>query len=214
MTPRPRKASDEQVFAATQRVMMRVGPGELTLAEIAREAGVTAAALVQRFGSKRELLLALMAVWSSHAADEFVRLRSAYQTPLEALFGYGDCLARMSGTPAEFAHHLSYLQLDLTDPDFHRHVKRQAGAKRAELRRLLDDAVTAGQLKSDVDTRALARQVEVTLNGSLWTWAFHQEGTAARWIREDLAALLGPWRVEPKSARGRVKRPSVRRRAR
>ena len=55
MSPRPRKVSDDELFAATQAVMNRVGPGELTLATIAREAGVTAAVLVQRF--KDEVVL-------------------------------------------------------------------------------------------------------------------------------------------------------------
>ena len=59
MSPRPRKASDAEVFAAAGRVMARVGPAQLTLAQIAGEAGLTAGALVQRFGSKRELLVAL-----------------------------------------------------------------------------------------------------------------------------------------------------------
>ena len=58
MSPRRRKAEDADVFAALVRVMHRRGPAELTLREIAAEAGVTAGALVQRFGSKREMLLA------------------------------------------------------------------------------------------------------------------------------------------------------------
>src|SRR4029453_14294582 len=53
MSPRRRKAEDADVFAAMGRVMRRVGPAELTLGAIAAEAGVTAGALVQRFGSKR-----------------------------------------------------------------------------------------------------------------------------------------------------------------
>src|SRR4029077_1097452 len=56
MSPRRRKAEDVDVFAALVRVMMRRGPAELTLRAIASEAGVTAGALVQRFGSKRALL--------------------------------------------------------------------------------------------------------------------------------------------------------------
>ena len=46
------------MFAALVRVMHRRSPAELTLREIAAEADVTAGALVQRFGSKRALLLA------------------------------------------------------------------------------------------------------------------------------------------------------------
>src|SRR5205085_3801342 len=58
MSPRRRKAEEADVFAALVRVMHRRGPAELTLREIAAEAGITAGALVQRFGSKRALLLA------------------------------------------------------------------------------------------------------------------------------------------------------------
>src|ERR1700752_380635 len=56
MSPRRRKAEDVDVFAALVRVMLRRGPAELTLRTIAAETGVTAGALVHRFGSKRALL--------------------------------------------------------------------------------------------------------------------------------------------------------------
>ncbi|MDQ3081725.1 MAG: TetR/AcrR family transcriptional regulator [Gemmatimonadota bacterium] len=72
MSPRPRKVSDEDVFAATYRAMNRFGPGELTLAQIAAEAGVTAGALSQRFGSKRQLLLSL-AEGAARSAGDFIR---------------------------------------------------------------------------------------------------------------------------------------------
>jgi AcrR family transcriptional regulator len=194
MSPRPKKASDAEVFAATQRVMQQVSPGELTLARIAEEAGVTAGALVQRFGSKRDLLLSLMEQWSGSADEQFAQLRAQHGSALATLYGYADCLAQMGGTPAELAHHLAYLQMDIADPDFHRHVKKQAIATRAAMRRLLDDAVAEGDLGAGVDTAALARQVEVTLTGSLWNWAFYQEGRASDWMRDDLDALLRPLR--------------------
>ena len=209
VTPRPRKASDEEVMAATQRVMMRVGPGELTLAEIAAEAGLTAGALVQRFGSKRELLLSFMEAWSSGSADPFAQFRRPGAAPLGILYEYADCLAQMGGSPSELAHHLSYLQLDLTDPDFHRHVRKQAVATRAAIRELLDDAMEAGELVSGLDTRALSRQVELTLNGSFWTWAFYQDGSASAWMRADLDALFGPLRGTVR----KVRKKAVRKRA-
>src|SRR4051795_7087068 len=64
MSPRRRKAEDAEVFASLVRVMHRRGPAELTLRAIAAEAGVTAGALVQRFGSK----LALLHAHARHAA--------------------------------------------------------------------------------------------------------------------------------------------------
>jgi AcrR family transcriptional regulator len=192
MSPRPRKVSDEAIFAAAQRIMGNLGPAQWTLADIAREAGVTASAVVQRFGSKRDLLLAMMSGMEDMPRAMFAQLRTQHKSPLRVLRGYADCVAQMGDTPGTLAHHLSYLQLDIADPDFNQHMRMQSRATRAELRTLLNDAVELQELKPDTDTAALARAVEVTLTGSLFTWAFNQDGTAAQWIRHDLQKLLQP----------------------
>ena len=206
MSPRPRKASDEEVFAATQRAMMRLGPAQLTLAEIAAEAGLTAGALVQRFGSKRGLMLAMMSGMAEWPRQFFGQLRAEHASPLAALYAYADCFAQMGETPATLAHHLSYLQLDLTDPDFFEHTSAQARATRAEMRDLLDAAVAAGELAPDVDTASLVRTVEVTISGSLMTWAFYREGSMADWMREELDRLFAPYRPARRSPSPRPKR--------
>src|SRR5580700_1409480 len=186
MSPRPRKVSDSQLFAATHSVMSRVGPRELTLAVIAKEAGVTAAVLVQRFGSKRGLLLALSAKYSDGAGEFIGTLAKQHASPLAALRAYADCMAGMAASPAALARSLAYLQIDLTDPDFRRHLVKQARATRTGLRRLVEAAAEAGELARKVQPALLARTVEATLSGSMLTWAFYQEGTAAQWIRTDL----------------------------
>jgi AcrR family transcriptional regulator len=193
MSPRRPKVSDEEVFAAAGRIMSRVGPAQLMLADIAAEAGLTAGALVQRFGSKRDLLLAVSARAAETTPTMFAELRAAHASPLAALRAYADCMAVMGESPSALAHHLAYLQLDLTDPDFHRHTMTQAHATRAALRELVVAAVSAGELASDVDPESLARTVEVTVGGSLMAWAFYREGKAADWVREDLDAVLKPW---------------------
>jgi AcrR family transcriptional regulator len=179
MSPRPRKVSDSQLFAATHAVMNKVGPGELTLAAIAKEAGVTAAVLVQRFGSKRALLLAL-----------------AHASPLAAIRAYADCMAGLAASPAALARSLAYLQIDMTDPDFRRHLVKQARATRAGLQRLVEAASVAGELDRTVKPAQLARTIETVLSGSLITWGFYREATAALWMRTDLEAVLTPWLIK------------------
>jgi AcrR family transcriptional regulator len=193
MSPRPRKVSDKQLFAAAQAVMSRVGPRELTLAAIAKEAGVTAAVLVQRFGSKRALLLALSEE-AANGANEFISALTKQQTsPLAALFAYAGCMSGMAASPAALARNLAYLQIDLTDPDFRKHLVKQARATRAGLQRLIEAATVAGELAGNVKPSALARTIEATLNGSMLTWAFYREGRAAQWIRTDLESVLAPY---------------------
>jgi hypothetical protein len=102
-------------------------------------------------------------------------------------------VARLGESPAGLAHHLAYLEMDLTDPDMHRGLRRQAQETRESLRSLLDEALAAGELTGSPDTEALARAVEVTLNGSLMVWGVYQEGSAAESLRHDLDALLVPY---------------------
>ena len=204
MSPRPRKVSDNQLFAATHSVMSRVGPRELTLAVIAKEAGVTAAVLVQRFGSKRALLLALSARYSDGAGEFIETLAKEHASPLAALRAYADCMAGMAASPAALARSLAYLQIDMTDPDFRRHLLKQARATRAGIERLIEAARGAGELDRGARPAQLARTIETVLSGSLITWGFYREGNAARWMRTDLDAVLVPWlRKRRGRARGR-----------
>ncbi len=193
MSPRPRKVSDEEVLEAATRVMGKRGPSQLTLSEIGAEAGITAGALVQRFGSKRGLLAALSARLAEGTPHLFEDLGRAHASPLDAIRAYADCIAAMGESPGAIAHHLAYLQLDLIDPDLYRHARDMARTSREGIRKLLEAAAAAGELSPKADRRALARAIQVTLSGSLLTWAFFREGTAGAYLRTDLESLLKPY---------------------
>jgi AcrR family transcriptional regulator len=193
MCARPRKVSDDDIYQAAQRAMSRLGPGELTLADIAHEAGVTAGLLVQRFGSKRDLLLSLSERFSGGTAEMFTELRKGHRSPLAVLRAYSDCMAHMASNPSTFARNFAYLQIDLTDPDFRKHLARHAKATRDELERLIREAVEAKELVSSTNPRQLARTIEAVVGGSMLSWAFYQEGPAAKWMRRDLDAVLKPY---------------------
>lgn len=181
--------------------MARHGPGELTLAHIASEAGVTAGALVQRFGSRRELLLAMTAAWSGGNAGFFDEIRAKYDSPLAALRYYAECMAGLAASPASFARSLAYLQIDLTDADFRKHLVVGARATRRGLEQLIRDAVEKGELVASVDPARLARTVEAIIGGSLLTWAHYRQGRAAAWIRDDVNAVIEPYLANGRTAR-------------
>jgi AcrR family transcriptional regulator len=195
VSPRPRKVSDEEIFAAAHRATQRLAPSELTLAEIAAEAGVTAGAVAQRFGSKRALLLALAKGAAQSSGDFIAGLKKAHKSPLAAVRAYGECMGQLAQSPAALARNLAYLQIDLADPDFRAQLRVQTIATRAGLTDLLESAVKAGELKRTTDVAALARTVEVVVSGALMTWAFHQESPAEQWITDNLDAVLEPHRT-------------------
>jgi AcrR family transcriptional regulator len=195
MPKRRQKVTDDEVFAATQRAMTQRGPHELTLAHIAAEAGVSPGRLVQRFGSKRALLLALADRFAGSAGSVFDGLRAAHRRPLAALRAFAACMADLAVTPEALSRNLAYLQIDLTDPEFRGHLLANARATRQEIESLLRSAVAEGALRPSVDPAGLARTVEAMISGSLMSWACYRDGPAAAWIRRDLDAVLQPYVV-------------------
>ena len=206
MSPRPRTTSDEAILTAAGRAIARRGPSRVTLADVAREAGTTAATLVQRFGSKRRLLLALASAAAEGNKREFAALRTTYSSPAAALLGMADCMSRMTPTPAQISNGLAFLQMDLTDPDFHHLALASGGVIHTEIRRLVSDAVKAGEL-AGVQVTPLARALEATLHGSMLSWAIARQGTLRSWLRRDLDTVLRPFRERAKRrSRSRPKR--------
>jgi AcrR family transcriptional regulator len=216
MPGRPQKVTDEDIFAAAQRAMSRRGPHELTLADIAGEAGVTPGLLVQRFGSKRDLMVALSARFAGSAGAIFAGLRAAHPSPLAAVRAYAACMADLAPSPEALLRNLAYLQLDLTDDVLRGDLVRNARATRHEIETLLEAAAGAGELRRDVDVRSLARTVESVVGGSLMSWATYREGKASDWIVGDLDAVLRPWLLasRPKAASGSGKPRVAKRRRR
>ena len=194
MSPRPRETSDAEILAATARVMQRRSPVDLTLADVAKEAGVVPATIIQRFGTKRELLLANCKAWTADVGGQFAAARAKYGSPLKTLIELFVECSGFAATPESMANGLAYLQIDLTDPDFYAVLLRQFATTRDEIGKLLDDAVAARELKA-CDTTELARLVQEVNGGAMLDWAVYRKGPLAAWIRRSLEALLAPYRV-------------------
>jgi hypothetical protein len=102
-------------------------------------------------------------------------------------------MAHMAASPAAFARNFAYLQIDLTDPDFRKHLVKHAAATRIELQKLIKEAIDTREMSPATNPRQLARTIEAVIGGSMMSWAYYQEGTAAKWMRHDLDAVLKPY---------------------
>jgi len=205
MSPRPRKTSDADLLAATARVMQRRSPAQLTLADVAKEAGVVPATLIQRFGTKRNLILTFCRTAPAGCAQAFAAARTKHKSLLEALIELYAEGTSFAPTPEAMANGLAWLQNDLTDPDFHAITLEQFRIIRDETKTLLDDAVAARELRP-CDTAQLARLIQHANGGAMLAWAVYRNGSVSSYVRRELTALLAPYRATSRKP-PRPKRP-------
>jgi AcrR family transcriptional regulator len=178
--------------------MQRRSPAQLTLADVAKEAGVVPATLIQRFGTKRGMILAFCGTAPATVAQEFTAARQRHETLVETLIELYAEGTSFAPTPEAMANGLAWLQNDLTDPDFHAITLEQFCRIRDETKKLLDEAVAARELRP-CDTAQLARLVQHTNGGAMLAWAVYRQGSVANWVRREMRALLNPYRAPRKS---------------
>jgi AcrR family transcriptional regulator len=198
MCPRPRTTSDAEILTAAERAIVRVGPGKFTLGDVGEEAGLSPAGLVQRFGSKGGLLLALAEHRVSGVAGRFAAARELHAGALDALLQALAGIPEHADTPQALANELAFVQMHLDEPAFHACALQHARAMLAEIRALLDEAVQAGEL-APCDPDDLSRTVQTAHTGALATWAVYRSGTLDEWLRGEIEAVLEPYRAEPSS---------------
>jgi AcrR family transcriptional regulator len=192
MLGRPRGVEDTVILRAAVQVMGREGPPGLTLAAVAREVGLVPATLVQRFGSKHGLLLALADLSEKDASEMAGRVRQSHDSALGALVALTVESAAVMATPESFANHLAFLCMDLGDPQLYERALAIHRTQKRVIEELLTEAASTGELCAGSDAAALARTVQAIIAGAGLTWALEREGTLEQRLRQGLDVVLSP----------------------
>jgi AcrR family transcriptional regulator len=192
---------DEQLLAAAQRLLYEVGPAEFTLARAAALAGVSAATLIKRFGSKRELLLALNRRWVDSIGPGLAAATAGHQTPLARLraaasFGFDDL-----DSPPDTVNQLAALALDLQDAGMRELLAEGWRIVTDRLTELAREAIEAGELTGELPPERVARLLFAAAEGTRLTWSVRPDGSLVAQAEADLGAILAALSTRP-AARG------------
>lgn len=203
MSPRPRTVEDSAILDAAIEVLSRIGSERMTLADVGGAVGLSAATLVQRFGSKRDLMLALLRHAMGDIETRFEAAIASHQSPLDALFAAVTERPGPLNTHVTLSNRLSFYLSQVDDPEFHAVAVENTQRAIEGYRKLLDSAVEAGELTEGyTDTAQLAETIYSMAMGSLLTWAVLNEGSFKSKMRRDMDILLRPFRRGPRKAPG------------
>lgn len=193
MAGRPRVTDDAAILRAAAEVIGRVGPARFTLAAVATEVGLVPATLVQRFGSKRGLLLALARRAAADAdaiAGQAGAARQQHGSALAALTALAVGRLAPMTTPDRFANHLAFLCLDLTDPELYEPALTVHQAHGRAITALVDEAIATGELRNGIPAGPLTRSIQTAIAGAGLTWALDREGGLPDRVATEIAAVL------------------------
>ena len=194
MSPRRPTITDQDILVRATRAVRQHGP-RVTLAQVADFVGLSAARLVQRFGSRTALLAAVEASVDGRLLQQFRDGLVGIASPVDAII---ESLSSLAGRSARRMYLLSNSYV--FDP---RHLSEPGAAEQAQARiadferavhETLQRAVHAGELR-ETDTRTLAHALVVCWVGAYNLWAYAPVGAVRDAVRNDLRYTLEPFRV-------------------
>ena len=190
---RPIETDDETLLAAADYVLMTEGPAAFTLAKAAQRAGVSAATLIKRFGSKDALLLRLSQRWVDTLDDFLQAAAGAHRSPLAKLRAVALHSYRDLDHPETASKQLAALGLDLDNDEMRELLRDGWGRVQRHLERHAAASITAGELAGSPPPKQLARIIFGAMEGGCLAWSVEPEGSLITRLDEDLTALLGQW---------------------
>lgn len=180
--PRPKTLTTAQILDSALTVTRRTGVHRLTFAAVAGSCGLSAATLVQRFGTVANLRRqTLHHAWDQLEASTVELGKKIEHTPAAAVDLLIGLSAPYDTDIEEFAEGLLLLREDLRDPEL-----RQRGARwKQTLAEILSTCFT----KSPRASAAAADLLLTHWQGAVLWWAFAPEQNLREHLRERLTRL-------------------------
>lgn len=178
--PRPKLHSDETILSAARDVLVREGPVDFTLADVAAAVGISRAALIQRFQDKATLHRKVMEAMTQEVRDYF-----AAKTLVPGVDGLWGLLRELIGGMDSETGNEAYLLLfwgDIVDPQL-----RGLALERNELVR---HAIENCLPDTPVDRHALSGLIQSVIQGSYMQWMVSREGKLADYMAVRSLQLL------------------------
>lgn len=171
---RPLSVTDDQILDATQAVWEQLGPHGLTMSEIAREVGLSRAAISLRFGSLDDLkrrLVQRMAVSFEERLGE-IRLDPG----AAGLIAFARMLGTMMRSREQFKNFMLRYNAGLHDPILLELENRRSAALQA--------LVTGVMPETAIDKTAAVDAFLAQMTGSMMNWQTMHHPDAAEFLME------------------------------
>ena len=178
--PRPKIHSDEVVLDTARQVLLRKGPSDFTLSDVAQAVGLSRAALIQRFKDKATLHRKVMERVTQEVRDYFSEVpEERGLAPLWSMLK--DLIAGM-GSGEDTPGYLLLFWGDIHDPELN--------ALALERNELVRKAIETRLPTSPHPVDSTADLIQAVIQGACMQWLIERRGTLAPFMTEQTRRIL------------------------
>ncbi len=176
--PRPKLKSDAEILDAANMVLKRCGPLHFTLNAVAKEVGLSRAAIIQRFGNRDQLLERMMARGVCQVRAHLAAMPAG--TGPDLLWDFLCALVRSMSTRYDFSVNFLISWYETQVPALRALAMQRNQAVVEGIHQRLPCAAPAGA----------AQLIHAVIAGATTQWAMAPQGELAEHVLTQVAALL------------------------
>ncbi|OIB00524.1 TetR family transcriptional regulator [Paenibacillus sp. LC231] len=190
---RPREFRDEAIFYGVYRALSKKGYGQAALTDITHEVNISPAALMKRFGSKKNLFLAYSDYVIELTRHAFQEADLSDQSRLDALKAVFKHAVSHMKDPVELANHTSFYLEGTNDPDLLEKTRYRLQLIDAFTRQMLSQAITNKEI-AECDVAMVSRVLQAAISGAMMIWIKESNRTLEELFDECFQVIFAPLR--------------------
>jgi AcrR family transcriptional regulator len=188
--PRTKKVGDSIILKMILEVIAKEGATTFSLEDLSKKTGLSPATLLQRFGSKRNILHKAIELANQDLKNNLTNRSVIDKSPLKEIINVYLELSMPFSNPIDVARGLDILKLDITEKRLNRLTKKYFELRRNKITSLVTLAQKQGEIAFDFHIADLVWNLECLWQGSIMLWALTQKGKLQPWLTNRFSSFL------------------------
>jgi AcrR family transcriptional regulator len=182
--PQKKRIDDQSVLEKALVVISEHGPDRFTLADVGKAVGLAPATLMQRFGSKQQLLIQAAKQAAVKLKRDLEELKGKQLSWDQELIQLLSAMPEGFGSRQDIANSLGVLKLDMVDPELHPIARHLFEALRQRIQELLQQGQSCGELEASLDIDVATWELDALRHGLVIQWTLSGNGTLQKWLEK------------------------------
>lgn len=188
--PRKKKLDDAIILKMILEVIIKEGATTFSLEDLSKKTGLSPATLLQRFGSKKNILHKAIELSNQDLKKNLENKISIHKSPIQEIINIYLELSGPFSNPVDVANGLDILKLDITQKNLNQLTRKYFEIRRNKIKSLLTLAQKKGEIPGDHDVTQITWNLECLWQGSVMLWALIGKGKLQQWIKERISGYL------------------------
>lgn len=188
--PRKKTIDDKTILKMVLEVITKVGSTTFSLEDLREKTGLSPATLLQRFGSKKNLLHKAIELSNNDLEDNFTNRVAISKSPIQEIINIYLELSMPFSRPIDVANGLDILKLDITEKKLNKLTRKYFEIRRKKIESLIILAQEKNEITSKINAAELVWVLESLWQGSIMLWALIGEGQIREWLKKRFNTVI------------------------